>query len=127
VANNNLRFAGHRRSFVVLDLTRGRLPPAELVFCKDCLIHLSFRDARRAIEGIVASGARFLLATSFTGIDKNVDIVSGGYRPIDLTLAPYHFPPPLETITEATFEEDGVRVAKTMGLWKISDLAGRAR
>jgi SAM-dependent methyltransferase len=127
VANNNARYADHRRSFVMMDLTRGRLPRADLIFCKDCLIHLSFRDARRVIAGIVASGARFLLATSFTGIDENVDIVSGGYRPIDLTLAPYHFPPPRETVTEAVLDEDGVRVSKIMGLWNVSDLAGRAR
>jgi hypothetical protein len=45
----------------VLDLVRDPLPRADAVLCRDCLIHLSLEEGRRAPENIRRSGAAYLL------------------------------------------------------------------
>lgn len=42
VDRNAARYASPKRRFVRLDLTRDPLPPADVVLCRDCLVHLSF-------------------------------------------------------------------------------------
>ena len=51
------RFGGGGRSFVVLDLTRDPLPEADLLLCRDCLVHLSFGDIRRALGNVLRRGS----------------------------------------------------------------------
>ena len=53
--------------FVRLDLIHDLLPKVDLVFCRDCLVHLSFADALQALEKIQTSGSRYLLTTTFPG------------------------------------------------------------
>ncbi|HJY33225.1 MAG TPA: class I SAM-dependent methyltransferase, partial [Vicinamibacterales bacterium] len=49
VEANERRFggAGSGRRFVRLDLTRDPLPQADVVLCRDCLVHLSFENIFR--------------------------------------------------------------------------------
>ena len=72
-----------------------RLPAADLVLCRDCLPHFSLRDARRALENIVASGSTFLLTTTFTDRQANQDIRTGDFRALNLERAPFALPSPL--------------------------------
>lgn len=59
------RFGDAEHSFVVLDLTRDSLPEADLLLCRDCLVHLSFANIERAVANFRASGATWLIATTF--------------------------------------------------------------
>src|SRR4029079_1649688 len=53
------------RRFERLDLTCDPLPAADLILCRDCLGHLPFADIAAALANFRASGARYLLATTF--------------------------------------------------------------
>ena len=66
--------AGH---FLVADITRDALPRADLILCRDCLVHLSFRNIAAAVERFRASSARFLLATTFPDWHGNRDCEKG--------------------------------------------------
>ena len=112
---NRQHWPGPQRSFVVRDLVEDPLPQADLVLCRDCLIHLSLRLARRALDNIRRSGARYLLATTFPGA-RNRPIVTGQWRPLDLCQPPFDLPAPEQMINEAhpTFPN------KAMGLWRLS-------
>src|SRR5262245_27781854 len=48
--------AGPGRHFLCLDMTRGELPRADLILCRDGLVHLSFADARAA-RSVTSSAA----------------------------------------------------------------------
>ena len=48
--------ADARHRFLVLDLTRDELPCADLMLCRDCLVHLSYADSRRALANVARSG-----------------------------------------------------------------------
>jgi SAM-dependent methyltransferase len=108
--------------FQVLDLIRDRLPAVDLVLCRDCLVHLSFAQAQQALANIAASGARYLLTTTFTGRSENADIPTGKWRALNLQRPPFDLPPPLEIINEQCTEKDGRYADKSLGLWPLAAL-----
>jgi hypothetical protein len=115
-------FGDDRREFRVLDLTRDRLPPADLLFCRDCLVHLSFADIRQALGNAVGSRIPFLLVTTFPGGEANEDIVTGDWRPLDLEQAPFHLPVPVRILNEGCTEGGGLFADKSLGLWRTDAL-----
>ncbi|MFD9893504.1 class I SAM-dependent methyltransferase [Amycolatopsis sp. NPDC059027] len=112
------------REFQVLDLTADPLPKADAVLCRDCLVHLSFDDIRRAVENLKRSGSRYLLTTTFVELTTNTDIPTGDWRPLNLCREPFGFPEPPAVLLEGCTEEDGAYADKALGLWEIGDLPG---
>ena len=117
-------FGDDRHTFEVLDLTRDRLPSADLFFCRDCLVHLSYADIRRALKNIVASGITYVLTTTFPDNEVNEDIVTGDWRVLDLERAPFHLPAPMRIVNEGCTEGGGAFADKSLGLWRTADLRG---
>jgi hypothetical protein len=124
VVQNSARFAsGHNnRRFLKLDLTNDPLPAADVVLCRDCLVHLPFEDIWGALHNIKKSGSVRLLTTTFTELQKNEDIMTGDWRPLNLQKAPFHFPEPTAYIVEGCIEENGAFTDKSLGLWTINEL-----
>jgi Methyltransferase domain len=119
---SNQRFVNEHRSFVMLDMVSDPLPKADLVFCRDCLVHFSFADIASALKNIYSSGSTYLMITTFPDEPVNRDIPTGGWRTLDFSKAPFCFPQPLELLNEACTELDGKFADKSMGLWRIDDL-----
>ena len=127
VAANNARHAAPGRSFVQVDLTTGPLPavdgaPADAVLCRDCLVHLSFANVARALDVLRASGASYLITTTFLDHSENVDVVDGDWRPLNLERAPFNFPVPATVLVEGCMEEGGAYADKALAAWRIGDL-----
>ncbi|MFD5096600.1 class I SAM-dependent methyltransferase [Amycolatopsis thailandensis] len=110
------------REFRTLDLTGDQLPAADLVLCRDCLVHLSFADIERALSNLRRSGSRYLLTTTFTELGTNNDIVTGDWRPLNLCREPFRFPEPLAVLVEGCTEEGGAYADKSLGLWEIASI-----
>ncbi|MCW5963413.1 MAG: class I SAM-dependent methyltransferase [Bryobacterales bacterium] len=129
VARNQDRFgaqgnhiaAGSRR-FLVLDLTADALPAVDLVFCRDCLVHLSFPNIWKVIANLQRSGSTWLLTTTFPAHPENEDIEDGDWRLLNFECAPFHFPPPITLLNEGCTEQDGKFGDKSLGLWRIANL-----
>lgn len=119
----NQVYASECRNFVVLDLIKDALPKVDLVFCRDCLVHFSNKDIFRSLANIKKSGSTYLCTTSFTKLEKNSDIITGEWHPINLQVSPFSFPPPLRLIYEKpAIGIDILYPEKVLGLWKINDL-----
>ncbi|MEJ2504422.1 MAG: class I SAM-dependent methyltransferase [Gemmatimonadota bacterium] len=127
VERNRREHAADGRAFLQLDLTRDRLPAADLLLCRDGLVHLSHADIRAALENVAASEIRWLLTTTFPSEPENVDIVTGDWRPIDLTKPPFELPPPVELLSEGCTEQDGAFADKSLGLWSVPSVATAIR
>jgi SAM-dependent methyltransferase len=119
---NTRRYGNARIRFQRADLVKGALPGLELILCRDCLVHLSFRDIQRALANMKRSGARYLLTTTFTERTSNVDILTGQWRPLNLERAPLNFPPVIEILNEGCTQLGGEYVDKSLGLWRLADL-----
>jgi hypothetical protein len=122
IRQNRERHAAPGRQFLVIDLFEGPLPAADIVLCRDYLVHLSFESIARVLRNMTMSGSRYLLATTFPGRGPNPDITDGDWRPLNLQAAPLFFPPPLRLINEKCTEGRGAFSDKSLGLWRFQDL-----
>lgn len=124
VEENRSLYGAPDRRFLVADLTRSRLPAADLVLCRDCLVHLSHADSRAAIRNLKACAPRgaHLLTTTFPAAEENQDIVTGDWRPLNLELEPFNFSPPLRLVSEECPSDDPISRSKSLALWRLDDL-----
>lgn len=91
INKNNKKFPD--KDFMVLDITQDQLPEVDLIFVRDLLGHFSYDNIQKAIDNILFSNSKYLLTTSFTKWDYNVNIKDGDWRPINLLIKPFKFKP----------------------------------
>ncbi len=106
--------------FLTLDISKDPLPRVDLIFCRDCLVHLPLQVAVAAVRNFKRSGSRYLLTTTYPRIvRRNKDLlITGNWRPLDLTRPPFALPEPLELINEGCTEEADYP-EKSLGLWDL--------
>lgn len=110
------------RNFTVVDIIEDQIPRVDLVFCRDCLVHFSFRDISSALDNFKRSSSTYFLTTTFRARDKNEEIYTGQWRQLNLQAPPFNFPEPIKLISENCTIADDLFADKCLGLWKISDL-----
>lgn len=125
IADNRRRYEAENIHFETLDLLSDGLPSVDLILCRDCLIHLSYEDIVKSLRNICASGSRLLLTTTFPGLIQNKDIATGQGRNLNLEIAPFYLPPPLELLKEECTLGNGIYRDKSLGLWDISDIRNK--
>lgn len=122
ITRNQQLYANEKTQFVILDLTRDKLPRVDVILCRDCFIHFSYRHITAAIKNFKRSKSTYLLTNSYPAWSKNENIRTGDFRPLNLTLSPLNFPPPIRQIDEKIPEEEAQFYGKILGLWKLADL-----
>lgn len=122
IEENRRRFGNERRKFEVLDLTTDDLPEADLLFCRDALVHLSFADIQSTLKNVSRSRIRYMLVTTFPECEANEDITTGDWRVLNLEKPPFSFPSPLALLDEACTEAGGRFRDKSLGLWRVDDV-----
>jgi SAM-dependent methyltransferase len=122
IERNNQKYANASTKFLVRDIVEDRLPKSDIIICRDCLVHLSFRDIFRTLKNFRSSNSKYLLTTTFTNLHENKDILTGLWRPLNLEVSPFNFPKAINIINELCSEEDGRYSDKSLGLWKIDSL-----
>lgn len=111
------------REYLVFDAKRDELPKCELAIVRDVIQHLSSKDATEFLDNVWASGAQWLLVSTYLD-GKNVEIPTGRvYRP-DLTAEPFGWDAPLLLILDGYQTDERERrptrdPLKCMGLWEI--------
>lgn len=122
VERNREFYADERREFVVLDIVKDQLPKVDLIFTRDCLVHLTLEEIGKAIENIKKSKAKYLLATNYfwRELPFNHEIRTGEWRRLSLHKPPFNFPFPQEILIEGYFYDE--HKDKSMALWQIKDL-----
>ena len=92
---------GDRKShfFSHADIVSETLPACDAILCRDCLTHLTWTEAREALDRMRNSGSTYVIATTHGGRD-NVKISCGGWYPMNLEAPPFALPPPLMMIDE---------------------------
>lgn len=93
------------------DIIIDRLPNADAVLCRDFLQHLPTALAELTLQNIMATGAKYLLATSHEA-KRNADIEAvGGFRPLNLSLEPFELGEPIEVIADGP--------GRILGVWAL--------
>lgn len=122
IERNKQKYGRDGRHFVQLDLAVDRLPSVQLILCRDCLVHLSFADISRALQNIARSDAQYLLTTHYPDRHPNEEIITGQWRTLNLTAAPFHLPLPREMIDEKCPQDGGAYADKMLALWAVEDI-----
>lgn len=124
IEKNNKEFGNKQRIFKKVNLIENYIPKADLIFSRDCLVHLTFYDALRIIANFKLSGAKYLLTTTFVDIKENYELEEKNsfWRPLNMELYPFNFPKPILLINENCTEEQGKYFDKSLGLWHLKDL-----
>lgn len=124
IEKHKKNFGNPARTFLCLNLATDSLPKADLIFSRDCLVHLNFEDALKIIANFKRSGAKYLLTTTFVDRTRNNDLVGKDdfWRTLNMRLAPFNFPEPLLIVNEGCAEEAEQYTDKSLGLWLLSDI-----
>jgi hypothetical protein len=123
ISANQGTFGDAKHRFSLIDITRDRLPAADILLCRDLLVHLSHRELKNALNNIASSDLRYVLLTTFTNMHEYVDIPTGQWRPINFQQAPFHFPSPQWLLVEGCTVENGIWADKSLALWTIDELS----
>jgi hypothetical protein len=116
ISRNRRLYEDQRRTFIVADVTRDRLPHADVILCRDCLIHLSFRRIHETINNFKRTGCQYLLCTTHSSVTENVDCPDGSWRNVNLQVSPFNFPEPIKVVVE------DAELGKCLGVWRLEDL-----
>lgn len=122
IDSNRDKYARDGVTFQHLNLIRDKLPKVDLILCRDCLVHFSFRDVFWALRNFNDSDSAYLLSTTFVDRQDNQDILTGEWRVLNLMRPPFMFPEPVRLLDEECTEDDGNFRDKALGLWRIADV-----
>jgi hypothetical protein len=64
IENNNNLYKTDKVKFEVIDITRDKLPNADLMMCRDCLFHLSNDSIKLFLDNFLNSDIKYLLSTN---------------------------------------------------------------
>jgi hypothetical protein len=121
IASNQQKYESENIKFLCLDICQDGLPQADLIICRDCLTHLCNSDVLRALSNIRASGALYLLATTFPDGTNRHDIINGWWRAINLEAPPFNLPTPMQLVLESPQLEDlsDPHYGKCLAVWQL--------
>jgi SAM-dependent methyltransferase len=109
-----------RGEYHLADITGDKLPRCDAILCRDALVHLSFANIERAVANFRASGATWLIATTFPEWQTNDDCEDGDWRALNFERAPFDWGPPVELVNENCLEAGGGWRDKSLGVWRLS-------
>ncbi|GHV61066.1 hypothetical protein FACS1894195_1000 [Bacteroidia bacterium] len=118
VANNRKLYASDKVRFAQIDITKDTLPKVDLIFCKDCLQHLSYKNVMAALNNFKNSGSKYVLVTSYPLTWRNYDIHNGDYHALNLQKKPFYLPNPILKIREKS--RGGFEPDTTMYLYELA-------
>lgn len=122
LVEQNQSYASDSRTFTSCDLLADQLPNADVIFCRDCLVHFSNAHVWQALENVTRSRARFLITTTFTQRKNDRSIETGQWRPLNLQFAPFSLPEPLQLIDELCTQDNGEYPDKMLGVWDVNSI-----
>ena len=100
----------------------GPLPPADLVLCIHVLQHMTVQQGVQMVGRIRKTGARWLMATTFSegeNFDRPESGDAGGYWP-DLTSAPFDLGEPMSSdVAGHTRGQDPLH-GGMLGIWRLA-------
>jgi len=122
IRSNLENFTSSNIQFKELDLLSDDLPLSDLILVRDCLVHLSYDNIYKAIQNVKRSGSKYLLTTTFPEHSKNIDIVTGDWRTLNLQAEPFNFSQPLKVFNENCTEGKGEYSDKSLALYLLDDI-----
>lgn len=85
-------FKTDRYTFAHKDVTVDPLPKSDLCICRDLIGHLSFDSILRLFDNLKFYGIDLMLISNYPDVTVNKEMIEdGGWRTLNLSLAPFNF------------------------------------
>jgi len=127
IIQNNKKQYNNGKEFVELNIIEDQLLSVDLIFVRDCLVHLTRQQILDSIKNISKSGATYFASTTFPKeIENQEPINADRWRPLNLTLPPFSLPEPIKYLDDSCYNIPS-DIDKKIGVWKVSDLEGVVR
>ena len=115
------KYSNHQKRFMCVNIVEDPIPCADLIFCRDTLVHLTLAEAIKALKNFKNSGSKYLLTTTFTATTNNKETANAIWRPLNIQQSPFNLPQPIEIINEHN-THDSAYPDKSLGLWYLKDI-----
>ena len=116
---NEKKFKEPNLKFLKLDITKDELPKVDLIFSRDCLVHLDDKEIFSTIRNIRKTKANYFATTIFEEqFNNNKSKLSDNWRPINLTKDPFNLGNPDFILDDSNNNQKDKRIA----IWKISNI-----
>ena len=113
-------FENETIKFVHINLIEEKFPKVDLMICRDCLFHLSYKDIKGVLQNFIKAEIKYLLTTTFIEGRPHRDIISGDFRRLNLFQEPFSFNKnPLERIDDSIYPYP----CRQICLWSRSQVA----
>jgi len=123
IKENQSKFNSNKKKFIELNIIQDQLPTVDLVFVRDCLVHLEEQQIIDSIKNVINSGSVYFASTTYPKIAENhKPINKDRWRQLNLTLPPFSLPEPIKYLDDS-YSNISLDVDKCIGVWKIDDLS----
>ncbi len=123
IEKNKVDYGNEKIEFICADIINDRLPSGDMILCRDCLVHLKYKDGLRTIQNFKKNNIKYILITTFNLLNDNVDLSPGEiWRPLNMQVFPFNFPKPLMVINEGCTEDNNNYSDKCLGLYVLKDI-----
>jgi len=130
INQNNTNYFTENISFQQANLVTQIINSSDLIICRDCLVHLDYKDGLNVISNFKKSGSKYLIITTYLNQDQNLNLgkinssrrTNWMWRTLNMQKFPYNFPEPIEMINENCSELNGILNDKCLGMWKLEDI-----
>jgi len=122
IYNNKINFSSKTKHFIEMNIIEDELPTVELIFVRDCLVHLETQQVIKALKNVAKSKSIYFASTTFPKVTENKEpIEKDRWRPINLLLPPFSLPSAIKYLDDSS-EIIISDTDKKIGIWKINDL-----
>lgn len=126
ITKNIARYATDHVQFYCLDIVDSfPTQNADVLLCRDCLVHLSYESAFKVLEHFSKSNIDYILLTTFTNRERQNNNFSDVFNwyPMNLQKYPFNLPMPEYVINEECPECNGEYRDKSLALWSRREIA----
>jgi len=125
IEDNNKKYASNNIKFEFLNYNHNNFPDAELIICRDVLVHLSFKNIFNFFEKLKITNFKYIFITNFIkkereNLDGEVTNQLIWWMPLNLYKTPFNLPESKFIINEKLkhieFND------KSLCLWEKSDI-----
>ncbi|MCW3090863.1 MAG: hypothetical protein JWP81_1932 [Ferruginibacter sp.] len=125
IEQHRRQYKAQQLEFNTINLIKSPIPRVDLVFTRDCFIHLSYFNIYLILKNYKNSGSIYLLTNTYSRASRVNTNVEGFFlwgRMLNMEKFPFYFGPPLEIIVEGCTEKDCIDDDKSLGLWELEQL-----
>lgn len=122
IAKNVVKSSERNVFYKLGDITRDAIPSCDAILCRDCLVHLPYGLIMDALFRFGASDTKYVIATTFPGVENKSTDRPGPWRPLDLTQDPFNLPSPIRLINERDTLSGQPNSNKSLGIWRASQI-----